>query len=123
MEYANSQEKEDGIRLRRNLKEEHEEEEEVESSEDDVKTDLVKRIIESTKELTDCMPTDLPSAKRMVSTCANSCVLKRNLMCNLFLFFVTHSWKMDSMLQQSLVPIWLLELELWQNKLETFAAK
>jgi hypothetical protein len=30
---------------------------------------------------------------------------------------------MDSMLQQSLVPIWLLELELWQNKLETFAAK
>jgi hypothetical protein len=70
MESANSQEWDDGLRLRRNVQEE--EEQEVESSEDDVKTDLVKRIIESTKELTDCMPTDLPSAKRMVSTLANS---------------------------------------------------
>ena len=64
MEYCKSKEREDGIRLRRNAQEEHEE---VESSEEDVKTDLVKRIIDSTKELTDCMPTDLPSAKRMVS--------------------------------------------------------
>ena len=76
MEYVKSQEKEDGIRLRRNVQEDHEEEE-IESSEEDVKTDLVKRIIESTKELTDCMPTDLPSAKRMVSTCANSCVERK----------------------------------------------
>jgi hypothetical protein len=30
---------------------------------------------------------------------------------------------MDSMLLQSLVPTWLLELVLWQNKLEIFAAK
>jgi len=72
MESTKSQERDDGLRLRRNVQEE--EEQEVESSEEDVKTDLVKRIIESTKELTDCMPTDLPSAKRMVSTLANSCV-------------------------------------------------
>lgn len=29
-------------------------------------SDLVSRILESTKDLTDCMPTDLPSAKQMV---------------------------------------------------------
>lgn len=66
MESPESQEREDGIRLRKKVQENQED---VESSdcEDDAKTDLVKRIIESTKELTDCMPTDLPSAKRMVS--------------------------------------------------------
>ncbi|XP_057374292.1 adiponectin receptor protein-like [Daphnia carinata] len=65
MESPESQEREDGIRLRKKIQEN---EEDLESSEceDDAKRDLVKRILESTKELTDCMPTDLPSAKRML---------------------------------------------------------
>ena len=54
MDSRESQEKEDGLRLRKNVQEK-----EVEHIEEDVKTDLVKR-------MTDCMPTDLPSAKRMV---------------------------------------------------------
>lgn len=66
MESPVSQEKEDGLRLRKNVEDKKEKREEDNCTED-VKTDLVKRIIESTKELTDCMPTDLPSsAKRMV---------------------------------------------------------
>ncbi len=56
MDSRESQEKEDGLRLRKNIQEKSE----VENSEEEVKTDLVKR-------MTDCMPTDLPSAKRMVS--------------------------------------------------------
>lgn len=66
-------EKEDGLRLRKNVfeqkreEEEHENVEETEANEDGI-VDLCSRIIESTKELSDCMPTDLPSAKRMVSS-------------------------------------------------------
>lgn len=52
------------LRLRKNLDDHSSDDDNME--EEDLKTDLVKRIIESTKELTDCMPTDLPSAKRMV---------------------------------------------------------
>lgn len=55
MDSRESQEKEDGLRLRKNIQEKSE----VENSEEEVKTDLVKR-------MTDCMPTDLPSAKRML---------------------------------------------------------
>lgn len=59
MESPESQE--DGLRLRKNVEEKAPT---TDNCDEDVKTDLVKRIIESTK---DCMPTDLPSAKRMVS--------------------------------------------------------
>lgn len=57
----------DGVRLRKNAVENGKSgmTEEAENNEE-AKTDLVSRLIESTKELTDCMPTDLPSAKRMV---------------------------------------------------------
>lgn len=61
MESSESQQ--NGLRLGKNVEETHSSDEDMSDSED-VKTDLVKRIIESTK---DCMPTDLPSAKRMVS--------------------------------------------------------
>lgn len=63
-------EREDGLRLRKNITE-HKPEDEIEDIEgieenEDGIVDLCSRIIESTKELTDCMPTNLPSAKRMV---------------------------------------------------------
>lgn len=61
MESPESQE--DGLRLRKNVEERPAPLTTDYSCDEDVKTDLVKRIIESTK---DRMPTDLPSAKRMV---------------------------------------------------------
>lgn len=117
MESFESQEREDGIRLRKKVEDNKEE---VESSEDDMKTDIVKRIIESTKELTDCMPTDLPSAKRMVSN-YHSLVME-SVVRTSFLYF-TYSWKMDYMPLQSLAQTWLLELVPWLNKLEIFVAR
>lgn len=64
-------EKEDGLRLRKNLTEQKPVDgaEDVEDSNEETEdgiVDLCSRIIESTKELTDCMPTNLPSAKRML---------------------------------------------------------
>ena len=72
MEQSADYEKEDGLRLRKNVPQQEEESSSSstttdEEGSDDVKP-LVSRLLESTKELTDCMPTDFPaSAKRMVS--------------------------------------------------------
>ena len=77
---ADYEEKEDGLRLRKNVPLLEGEESSSSSTttdeedNDDVKP-LVSRLFESTKELTDCMPTDFPaSAKRMVS-CINTILL------------------------------------------------
>lgn len=77
MELTDTIEKEDGLRLRKNMldKPAVDEFSDDDISEEDAKTDLVKRIIESTK---DCMPTDLPSAKRMVSFCYFKTLLLSN---------------------------------------------
>lgn len=70
MEQSADYEKEDGLRLRKNVPLQEESSSSSSADEegsDDVKP-LVSRLFESTKELTDCMPTDFPaSAKRMVS--------------------------------------------------------
>ena len=65
MDSCEEVQKDEGVRLRKNLM--AEQAEEVTTEEEDGKsTDLVSRIFGSTKELAECMPTDLPSAKRMV---------------------------------------------------------
>lgn len=67
MEQSADYEKEDGLRLRKNVPLQEESSSSAdEEGNDDVKP-LVSRLFESTKELTDCMPTDFPaSAKRMI---------------------------------------------------------